>query len=260
MISDIKNSIKAKLYDFTYTPFMSSMIIAWIILNHKYLLIYFAGYSLDKKLVLLNGYDFSASIFGLTVPYVMNVWFPIAFGLFYVFAYPWASKIFYEYTLERTKGLKEIKQKIEDVTPITQEEARQIRSDIERLTTERDKLREKVIQAETFYKEKYQKQKNDLPATDSSWTPASVTEIDDDQQPKEDDEKKVLRFFYESNYKPSYESTLLDNIVKVTGLARPKADKIYNDLKKEDILKKRTDNKVEITSIGNTILLEKFDI
>ena len=34
-INEFSKSMKAKMYDFTYTPFMSSMVIAWIILNHK---------------------------------------------------------------------------------------------------------------------------------------------------------------------------------------------------------------------------------
>lgn len=154
MLSDITNSIKAKLYDFTYTPFMSSVVISWIVLNHKYVLIYFGDAPLSKKLIMLNGYDFSCPLTNAAIPYAMNIWFPLIFGLFYVFIYPKFSKIFYEYTLERTKELKTIKKDIEDKTPVTQEEARKIREDIDRLSDAKDEALNKLRTKEAEYKEK----------------------------------------------------------------------------------------------------------
>ncbi len=283
MLSDITNSIKAKLYDFTYTPFMSSMIISWIILNHKYLLIYFGNSKLNEKLTHLNEYDFSASIFGQMIPYAMNVWFPILFGLFYVFAYPWASERFYKYTLERTKALKEIKQKIEDVTPVTQEEARQIRQDITRLTVERDELRERAIKAETYYKDLYQKQAMDLTHPDNDWGDSKPNNPEEDsnfqdKQTKDNDNSadtkeaedvekienhkdKILRFFYESNYKTKTESQVLDSIVQKTGIRRPKAQKVLDTLVSEKILERGSDSLkyISLTGKGNNLLIDMFD-
>lgn len=154
MLDDIKSSIKAKLYDFTYTPFMSSVVVSWIILNHKYLLIYFGDAPLEQKLVVLNAYNFSCPLTNMVIPYAMNIWFPIIFGLFYVFVYPLISERFYEYTLEKTKKLKKIKQKIEDETPITQEEARKIRKEIDRLIEVRDDALNKLSRKEEEYKKK----------------------------------------------------------------------------------------------------------
>lgn len=272
MMSDITNSIKAKLYDFTYTPFMSSVVISWIVLNHKYLLIYSGDSKLNEKLTRLNEYDFSASVFGLAVPYAMNIWFPLAFGLFYVFAYPWVSKIFYEYTLKRTKALKKIKQKIEDETPITQEEARQIRNDIEQLTKERDEYRDKAIQAEKRYEKQYQDRIKELESIEEiSTTEDEVIKDTDSQTPilhadvpnisKESDKTKVLRFFYESNYTPSYETNTLNSIVSSTKIPRPKASKILDELVLDKILDRSKDSlkTITITSKGNDKLIEMFD-
>lgn len=279
-MSDITNSIKAKLYDFTYTPFMSSMIISWIILNHKYLLIYFGDSKLDEKLTLLNEYDFSWHTSKFDLPYTMNVWFPIIFGLFYVFVYPWASKIFYEYTLERTKALKKVKQKIEDETPITQEEARQIRQDITRLSIERDELREKALNTEKYYKEEYRKKVQEL--SNKEWDIEADSKPDDTDKkdtlsskkaqtpilhadipsiPKESDTKKILRFFYESNYKSVGESNTLDFIVKQTQIPRPKAQKILNDLISKGTLAREDKGYkfVSITPKGNSELIDMFD-
>lgn len=139
MLNDIKDSIKAKLYDFTYTPFMSSVLISWVIINHKYLLIYFSDFDLDKKLPLLVNHDFAFHCYGYYLPYANNFFFPILFGLFYVYVYPKISKEFYGYTLNRTKELKGIKQAIEDETPLTQAEAREIRKLASTLEEEKDK-------------------------------------------------------------------------------------------------------------------------
>lgn len=139
MLDDIKDSIKAKLYDFTYTPFMGSVLISWVLFNHQYLLIYFTDFDLDKKLPLLKSYDFSYQCCNHSLPWAESFFFPLAVGLFYVYGYPQISKFFYEYTLERTKELKKVKQSIEDETPITQEEAKEIRKDLARMEEEKDK-------------------------------------------------------------------------------------------------------------------------
>jgi len=89
-LNELSKSMKAKIYDFTYTPFISSVVIAWIVLNHKYILIYFASFDLDKKMKLLENYDFSK----WDIPYMNNVYLPILFGLFYTFIYHWISQLF----------------------------------------------------------------------------------------------------------------------------------------------------------------------
>lgn len=129
MVKDITDSLKAKLYDFAYTPFMSSFVISWILLNHKYLLIYFGNEKLEKKLNLLHGYP--AEIANQFV-------YPFSIALIYVFIYPWFGLIFYNITLYYNKESKKIKQKQEDQTPVTQEEANKIREEIEKLLKERD--------------------------------------------------------------------------------------------------------------------------
>ncbi|MDX9756358.1 MAG: hypothetical protein RBT52_02455 [Sulfurimonas sp.] len=154
MITDITNSIKAKLYDFTYTPFMSSVVISWVVLNHKYLLIYFGEAPLPKKIIMLNDYSFSSSLTNAAIPYAMNIWFPIIIGLLYVFVYPLVSKIFYEYTLNRTKALKIIKQNIEDETPLTQEEAKDLRNKYRDIEVELNEAYTELETAKARYEDK----------------------------------------------------------------------------------------------------------
>jgi len=129
LVKEFNKSVKAKLYDFTYTPFMSSMVIAWIVLNHKYILIYMASFDIEKKLELLKKHDFSFHSQWINIPYAENIFLPILFGLFYTFVYPKISKTFYQYTLNEKKELKKVKQKIEELTPILEEDAKVIKAD-----------------------------------------------------------------------------------------------------------------------------------
>jgi phage host-nuclease inhibitor protein Gam len=169
MIDDIKNSIKAKLYDFQYTPFMSSVLISWVVINHKYLLVFFADYDdLEKKLDLLKNWDFALHTTWVTIPCAMNVLVPILFGLFYVFWYPKINKKFYEYTLESNKELKKIKQNIEDETPLTMKESQEIRKEIDHLTVERDELRNRLTKTEQYYEQKYFTEVSSLKAENES--------------------------------------------------------------------------------------------
>jgi len=141
MLDDIKDSIKAKLYDFAYTPFMSSYIISWVLLNHKYLLVYFGDSTLEKKLMHLSVYH-------------IEFLYPLYIALIYVFIYPAFALGFYYATLFYNKWSKWVKQKIENETPIPQEEARKIRADITRLSDEKDDTLIKLGKKEEEYKEK----------------------------------------------------------------------------------------------------------
>lgn len=262
MLKDVQNSIKAKLYDFTYSPFMSSMIISWIIINHKYILIYLASYDLDKKLSLLNQHDFTFHTSWFNIPWAFNIWLPILFGLFYTFIYPVASKKFYEFTLEKNKELKKIKQDIEDITPITQEEARALRESITQLTENKYALEKKLIEVEERYKKKTQELNSKMIVPPTGNVPKIDKEVTNHQKIvklEEDDRTKILRFLYESNYKYAEEDELLDVIFKSLKVARPKAKLIIGKLLKENILNLDNYNQVIITDNGNNKLIEMFD-
>lgn len=319
MIDNIKDSIKAKLYDFAYTPFMSSFIISWIILNHKYLLIYFGDEKLADKLKLLDEHIFK------TMPLVgydwwtYQFWYPLAIALFYVFIYPWFALKFYNATLGYNKKSMAIKQRIEDETPITQERARELKREHYKLADERDqaldRLKErekehnvilqdalkpmqneieahitahnvssKLIEALKAENESLSKSLETLPAitaerdelkertknikyrlvTSDHPTETAIAQPSDIEIPKEvlqteDDRRKILRFFYESNYKTIFEDSVLDLIVQKTKVHRPKAQKLLNELIANNILRRDSSARISITTNGNETLIQMFD-
>jgi len=351
---EFSKSMKAKMYDFTYTPFMSSMVIAWIILNHKYILIYMSSIeSFEKKLKLLDEYNFS--LWG--IPYMYNIILPITFGLFYTFVYPWISKKFYKFTLNRNKELKTIKKDIEDNTPITIEEAKSlkkenydktekilvledkitaIRSDynmklttieddtINKISNELNKKHQQKIKdiekkLKQIHEEQYQALIDDCKDSYQSLSKekkildTQIKELKQTQEKqyavlseeykvayqslnkekkvldtqikelliknktlekdnqrllklipkksteKESEEDQVLRFFYESDYKPIDFQTALDNIVKETKIPRIRVNNIIDKFKKEEYLSNSfTGNHLLITEKGNSLLVNKF--
>jgi hypothetical protein len=273
MFNGIKDSIKAKLYDFAYTPFMSSYVISWILFNHKYLLVYFSGSALDNKLLNLEKCH-------------IEFLFPLYIALIYVFIYPALALIFYYATLWYNKQSMAIKQRIEDETPVTQEQARELKREHYKLADERDKALDKLKEREkehTIVLENALKPlENEIEAYKVTANVSNTTinelkkQISNIKPPllvnastkakvpnkkitQEDDRTKVLKFFYESNYKTKSRSDVLDHIVDTTKMARPKATIILADLIKEDILDTNQYDQILITDSGNQTLLDLFD-
>ncbi len=148
IFSELTNSIKSKLYDFHYSPFMSSFIISWIIINHKYLLILFSKEKLELKLEMLNKYQFEI-IYGYTTYFII----PIVIALFYVFLYPLIAFIFYKVTLIYQEMMRSEKHKIENKTLITLEEKEILINELSELKNDSNKILEKYVISEKEYQQ-----------------------------------------------------------------------------------------------------------
>jgi len=168
----ISDSIKAKLYDFTYTPFMSSFVISWVIINNKYLIVYFSEIDIDKKLSLLNIYGkktvgtnlMDDSI--LPFFYFLEMgshffWYPFGIAIFYVFCYPHISHIFYKYTGEMNNKKKSIKLEYEKKLPVSAEEKEAIYLENYSLTTKINELKIKMVEMEKQYEKEISNQNTD---------------------------------------------------------------------------------------------------
>lgn len=108
------DSTKARLYEFTYTPFLSAYALSWTYWNMKLFLIFFSDkLTVTKKIEMLSWSD---------VDYTS----PLLVGLFFVFAYPIAAALFYAVTLWYRAQMNGIQQRIQDITPLPQEKANEI--------------------------------------------------------------------------------------------------------------------------------------
>lgn len=115
MLSNIKNSIKARLYDMKYTPFLTSYGFSWIYFNAKVFLIYFEEkLDVQQKIELLSYKD-------------INYCYPLYFALFYVFVFPALQWLFYAVTLFYKREMNSLKHKIEKETLLSAKESKDIR-------------------------------------------------------------------------------------------------------------------------------------
>lgn len=142
MQKDLKDSIKARLYDFKYTPFLSSYIFSWIYFNSKLILIFTApNLTVEKKIDMLSWSQ-------------VNYKMPLYFALLYVFIFPIATAIFYATTLCYKALMNKIQQLIQDKTPLPQEKANAIREENIKLTLEHRDIIEKIEKIKLEYSSK----------------------------------------------------------------------------------------------------------
>jgi polyhydroxyalkanoate synthesis regulator phasin len=147
-MQDFINSFKAHLYERTASPLLGSFVFYWIVCNYKLIVILFDG---DMKVN--DKFDLIKTI------YPQNIWIPwegfeihystllgngfllpLIISLIYIIISPFPSKWIYKYWKEKQKEIQEIKQKIDDETPLTKEQSKKIRQDIINLELEYEKI------------------------------------------------------------------------------------------------------------------------
>lgn len=122
-MDDIVKSVKAHLYDRTTSPLSGAFLLSWGVWNYKMLFVLFSSLDVDVKFDYISTFLYPASYDCLMKGFV----FPLLTTLFFIFIYPYPSRFVYEFWRRRQKEVKEIRQKIEDETPLTIEESREIR-------------------------------------------------------------------------------------------------------------------------------------
>jgi hypothetical protein len=124
-VDDLIKSFKAQLYDRVTSPLLSSFLISWVAWNHR---IFFVLTTSDLKLK--ERFDFADNLLYPTWKEVLGrgLMWPLLSALALLFLYPIPGRWVYEYVRKEQKRLKEIQQRIDDDTPITQQEAKELRA------------------------------------------------------------------------------------------------------------------------------------
>ena len=157
MQKDLKDSIKVRLYDFKYTPFLSAYIFSWIYFNSKLILIFTAPkLSVEKKIEMLSWGQ-------------IDYWTPVYFALCYVFLFPLATALFYAVTLGYKALMNWIQQKIQDRTPLPLEQANAIREEnikleleYKKVANELEKIKQDYTLKENSLTEQFSNKVNEL--------------------------------------------------------------------------------------------------
>lgn len=132
-MNDLINSFKAQLYDRVTSPLLSSFLISWVVWNHRLFLV-----STTSDMKLKERFDFIDNVLYPTWHEVLGrgFTFPLLSALFLLFVYPIPGRLVYKYVRSEQKRLKGIQQKIDDETPITQEQAKELRAAIRKADTD----------------------------------------------------------------------------------------------------------------------------
>lgn len=141
MHNDIKDSIKARLYDMKYTPFLASYVFFFVYFNAKLFLIFFDPNMPTECKIEKLSYD------------MVNKLTPLWWSLGYTLVFPFFQIGFYSAKVWFDKKMNERKQKIEEQTLLSLEESKEIRYATKKLQDELNEYIKKYEQTKKEYDE-----------------------------------------------------------------------------------------------------------
>jgi len=176
-MEDFIKSIKAHLYDRATSPLFGTFAVSWVLWNYKFVVIVFSSMEAHEKF-----YYISAFIYPSTQAFLLSgLLYPLLTTLAFIFLYPYPAKFVYSFTRQRQKELKEIKQQIEDETPLTHEESRKLRRDMAALELEYEKELERRGAENQILKDLIEELKREVHAK-------SLADFGDREKPKSEED------------------------------------------------------------------------
>ena len=132
MFDDLAKTVKAQLYERVSSPLLGAFTISWIVWNYRFVLLLLSSMPIADKFTYIDNNIFNSpeSVF------LRGSLYPILTSLLLIFVYPIPAKFVYGYWRKRQRELKEVQQRIDDETPLTREEARELRQETLKSTLE----------------------------------------------------------------------------------------------------------------------------
>ena len=140
MLDDILKSTREIALERLASPILGSFSVAWCLWNYKFLVILFSSATVSTTFSLIETVAFP------------NTWTLFCRGLLlpalttavYIFVYPYPARFVYGFVRRRQREINELRQLIENETPLTLEESRRIRAEVQVLEA---RYREQLDQA-----------------------------------------------------------------------------------------------------------------
>lgn len=124
MWGELSKSVKAVLYDRISSPLLGTFAVSWVLWNHRFITVLLSNMEPIEKFKVVDTVLYST--------WDSLLWkmaaFPLLTTALFIFLYPYPARFVFEFTRKHQKRLKEIRQRIDDETPLTVEESREIRS------------------------------------------------------------------------------------------------------------------------------------
>ena len=134
MINDLLKSVRASLYERTASPLFGAFAVSWLLWNWKTVVVILSAMAVVEKFAYVEEAIYSS--FGRAV--LLLAVGPALTALIFLFGYPYPAKYVYRFWRKQQKELKDIRQQIDDVTPLTIEESRRIRQQVSAIQIEYD--------------------------------------------------------------------------------------------------------------------------
>lgn len=190
-MDDLVKSVKAQLYDRVSSPLLASFFISWLAWNHRlFIVLASSEFKVGQKFHYVDNFLYP----GVYQVVCQGFLWPLLSALVILIVYPVPGRWVYEYVRKEQKRLKEIQQRIEDETPITQEEARELRLIVRTAAKSHDEqIRERDSEISALKKE-LAETKIDVAAA-----PALPSTAESEKQPEEpsiktsDSQTKILK-------------------------------------------------------------------
>lgn len=253
-MDEIIKSIKAHLYERTTSPLFGTFAFSWGVWNYKFLMVLLSSGAVTDKFQIIDNVLYA----DIRTFWLYCIVYPILTSIGFIFIYPYPAKFVYTFVRNRKKELIKIRQKIEDDTPLTQEEARKIRrdtaelqlryeEDLERARDENERLRELA--------RSYQQDTPNAERIDDALDSADPV-LDRRSDPNVNlNQHRLLHAFAESDRQS------LANIVEELGLKRLATRYDMDELAQKSLLQKEGKNPENpvyvITHAGRDYLIHK---
>jgi chromosome segregation ATPase len=122
-MKDLLGSFGTVLGERLVNPFTASFLLSWPLWNFKFFLVFFSDADVVLKLKLLSTVVYPTPYDALFLGFLG----PALTAFFYVFMYPVPTHWVMNFSLRQKKKLNQLRQSIDDETPLTLEESREIR-------------------------------------------------------------------------------------------------------------------------------------
>jgi hypothetical protein len=153
MLDDLLKSAKQTISERLASPLLGSFVVAWCAWNYKFLVILFSSATVSRTFELIETISFPDSQAILT----RGFFFPLITALGYIFLYPYPARLVYGFSLRRQKEINQLRKQIDDETPLTVQESRQLRAEYFELELKNqekvDKLNSEVNRLNTALEE-----------------------------------------------------------------------------------------------------------
>lgn len=133
MFDELKNAVKAQLYEKAISPLSGGFILSWVLWNYRFILVLMSSSPYSEKISYIDKLPISEQTF------LYGFFLPLLSASAFIVLYPYPSKFFYEISRKWQREIKELQQRIDDEMPMDQEEARKIRRESLQAEIEFDK-------------------------------------------------------------------------------------------------------------------------